>query len=128
MYHLVWKDHDGHYHEKFKNHIDFARGILEVYRKENAEDYGTEIIAVINGAGVNCEYKVDIKNYKEEIYLYGDLVLTNNMSDPTKIVKTKCPVCGSTSYPAGVIPTFVDDEYSTLDRYKCDKCDKEFYL
>ncbi len=128
MFYLVWKDYDGYYSENFLHHITLAEKLIELLRKEKAEEYGTEVILVLEGSEVAYEYKTDTVNYDEKLYLYGDIIITNKLPNPAETIKIKCPMCGFLAEKKDIVSFPSEGEYYTLTRYKCPSCVSNFYL
>jgi len=138
VYHLIWKNYDGHFFDKFRDVPALAKKLLKLLGQD-AASYGTEVIALTQGREANYNYEFDKINMMEKIRVDGHLVLSNSLPNPdNKKKEIICPMCGATSSPTGIISALVDEQYSTLERYehnkrglkcyKCNKCGKEFYL
>lgn len=126
MLYIIWKDYDGYYTERFDDRDKLSTRLLEIARKEEKDDYGVEIIIVASAAEVNYEYKLDSVNNVERLYLDGSSKIINKLPEKEKVMK--CPKCGKAGEKGKSIGTFVEGEYSTLDRYTCRSCKKEFYI
>jgi len=135
MFYIIWKNYDDYYREEFTEHIGLATRLLDISKKVEKGDYGEEIITVVSGEEVHFEYKIDKVNNEEKLLLWGDVVITKVLlkAEETKRTKIRCPTCGSASKKSGCISPFLKVECSTLsrstlDRYKCSACSKEFYI
>jgi len=128
MFHIVWKDYDGANSESFDNRVTFAKRLMKLLREEENEEYGLEIILVVDGSEVNYEYELDKVNYIEKLRLYGDVIIVNEIEEPKTEKKISCPTCKSLAERASCVSFLNDGEYYTLDRYKCPSCVGHFYL
>jgi len=135
MFHLIWKDHDGYYNEEYKNITDLAIKLLELSRKEENADYGTNVIMLIEGTKVDHKYCLDKINLTEKIMIGNRTLITHKLEEPKLERRVKCPLCGivakkesSTSTFVPMWNTYFESKYSTLDCYRCTLCSKTFYL
>ncbi len=133
MFYIVWKDYDGYNSESFDDRTVFAETLIDLSRKEWDGKYGTEIILVSEGSEVEYEYRVDVEyspsinsvNRNEKLYIRGDMIITNFIGEKEEV---SCPICKSMSSKEGkIVRNFPDVMHSTLNRYKCNSCDKRFY-
>lgn len=128
MYHLFWRNHDGDCGEEYDNDIDLAKRLLELARKEADDNYGTRVIAVIQGKEVSYEYTVDNVNSMEKLMLQGKTVITSKLPDLNERLDVDCPVCGCDAGHIDDVGVKINDEYVSLIRYECSECGREFYI
>jgi len=127
-YILVWRDYDDYYEENdFQNENELVHRLLEISRREYADDYGVEIISLTKGKLVDFEYQRGAKSEK--------LIISGKVKSEIAIGDAKipgpdmyCPVCGS---DAGLLDEDVsiksDGEYHGMNLYGCSGCGREFY-
>jgi len=126
-YVLVWHDYDGYYEEDdFQNENELVHRLLEISRREYADEYGAEIISLTKGKVVDFEYQRDGKS--EKLIISGKVKFEIAIMD-AKIPEPdmRCPVCGDDAVLIDKnVSVKSEGEYYGRNLYGCPECGREF--